>query len=63
MVAPVPRIVALVLFVLAAVLAIAGVTLGIAAFTGEVQASTYPFLLIGASLLPALGGPLLGRLR
>ena len=41
--------------------AITGVTLGIAGFTGKVQASTYPFLLIGASLVPALGGLLLGR--
>ncbi len=58
-----PRIVALVLFFLAAVLATAGVTLGIAGFTGKVQASTYPFLLIGASLVPALCGLLVGRLR
>ncbi len=48
---PVPRLLAVVLFVLAAVLAIAGVALGIAGFTGKVQASTYPFLLIGTSLL------------
>ncbi len=57
----VPRIVAIVLFVLAAVLAIAGVALGIAGFTGTAQASTYPYLLIGASLVAALGGLLLGR--
>ena len=53
--------VALVLFVLAALLAIAGVTLGIAGFTGTVEASTYPYVLIGASLVAALGGLLLGR--
>ena len=57
----VSRLVALALFVLAAVLAIAGVGLGIAGFTGAVQASTYPYLLIGASLVAALGGLLLGR--
>ena len=57
------RLLTLVLFVLAAVLAIAGVALGIAGFTGKVQASTYPYLLIGASLVPALGELLVGRLR
>ena len=33
----------------------AGVAVGIAGFTGRVQASTYPYFLIGASLVAALG--------
>ena len=57
----VSRIAAMVLFVLAGVLAIAGVTLGIAGFVGTVPASTYPYLLIGPSLVAALGGLLLAR--
>ena len=55
------RIVAPFLFVLAAVLAIAGVALGIAGFAGKVQASTYPYPPSGASLVAALGGLLLGH--
>ena len=45
----------------AAVLAIASLALGIAGFTETVEASTYPYLLIGASVVAALGGLLVDR--